>query len=85
LYADDYGTDYDDNDSDIYTSFTLSLTDFSFSHTLFRGSSGEDDSGTDDDDDNGESEQEKQKRIPEWARGALLKEALEKVGRGRGS
>ena len=37
-----------------------------------------DDSGTDEDEDE-ETEQEKQKRMPEWARGAMLKEALEKV------
>jgi len=38
-----------------------------------RESSGSSGSGTDD-----EAEQEKQNRIPEWARGTLLKEALER-------
>jgi hypothetical protein len=38
----------------------------------------EDDSGTDED-ETPESQEERQKRIPVWAKGALLKEALEKV------
>ena len=38
---------------------------------------GGDDSGTDDDAD--EDEEEKKKWVPEWAKGPLLKEALERV------
>ena len=46
---------------------------------IFSDKSGED-SGTDNDE--GENEEAKQKKIPEWARGQLLKEALERVSDG---
>ena len=41
---------------------------------LFSESTGSSDSGTDDEEDR----KEKQKKIPEWARGNLLKEALDR-------
>jgi Inner centromere protein, ARK binding region len=64
----------------LFLSLPLSVT---ISFLLFLSSDSddgeaEDDSGTDEDETQ-EKQEERQKRIPVWAKGALLKEALEKV------